>query len=76
MIKRWAVAGIHFADNECNIQFIEAETWQAAVLQHKLFEGQSDYFEDLEEIEGMTELQIWKQRAFDGDAMFDVKEIA
>ena len=91
MSKRFAVGFFSLLDNQLDIEFITADTWQEAVPLHSKI-GQGDgkychwlddpaptvvdhYMEKEEGKEALSELEAWKQCFFDQDAMFDVKEI-
>ena len=64
-MKKWAVAYINFFDNELSIEIIDASTWKKAL--GKAHPGLEEFLSD--------DIEEAKYDAFNGDWMFEVKEI-
>jgi len=66
MKSKWAVAIISFYDHELHLKIVEATCWQEALS--AAFPGYEEYLENLS-------LEEAKIAAFNGDFMFECKEI-
>lgn len=64
-MRNFAVASMNFFDNNLKITFVKAENWKSALGQ----------VEDLSNYELPDDLEEAKAEAFNGDWVFDVKEL-
>ena len=64
-MKKYAVAYILFFDNDLQLKVVEAKGWKEAL--NKAFDNIGDYLPD--------RIEEAKAEAFNGDWMFEVKEI-
>jgi hypothetical protein len=73
MTSKYAVAVANLFDNVLTISFVEAATWQDAV---KSATGDWDWSEMVYEGTSQDDtLEAWKEYAFNGDTLIDVKEL-
>ena len=71
-MKKFAVGYLSFFENDLVVEIVEAENWGKALVNHSKLKSEDDTY--LEEIcvDGM---KVAQGHAFDGDWIFDVKEI-
>lgn len=69
-MKKFAVAGMSFFDNDLKLEIIEAETWKKALCKHSVFNYENDDLSWLSD-----DIEMAKNDAIDGDFTFDVIEI-
>ena len=76
MTSKYAVAVANLFDNVLTISFVEAATWQDAVKSATSATGDWDSSEMVYEGTSQDDtLEAWKEYAFDGDTLIDVKEL-